>query len=295
MSKLVRRSAVLAFASLAAAAGTLLAPSAAQAQPVTSGSFTMTGDPGDYISQGRDWSYDVARGDRLTVTSSSDRRVISVGISAANGDWWSADFSAPAGQAIAPGTYAGATRYPFNGQGPGLDVSGDGRGCNELTGTFVVDQVSFGPQGYVEDFDATFEQHCEGDDPAARGRVQIHNDPAPEQLTLSVTPASDGTFSRLNGAATIHGTVACSADVPVRINGDITQVKRKTIIRGTFSAQVDCEKNAEIPWSGTATPTGTTPFQLGRAEVNTTATATDPAYGTTVTDKVTTAVTLSRG
>lgn len=295
MSKLVRRSAVLAFASLAAAAGALLTPTAAQAQPVTSGSFTMTGDPGDYISQGRDWSYEVARGDRLTVNGSADRRVITVSIDGANGDWWYADFSAPAGAAIAPDTYAGATRYPFNGQGPGLSISGDGRGCNELTGTFVVDEVSFGPEGYIEDFDATFEQHCEGGEPAARGRVVIHNAPAPEQLTLSVTPASDGTFSRLNGAATVHGTVACSADVPVRINGDVTQVKRKTIIRGTFSASVDCEKNAEIPWSATATPTGTTPFQLGRAEVNTTATATDPAYGTTVTDKVTTTVSLTRG
>src|SRR4051794_14800685 len=115
MSNLVRRSAALAFASFAAVTGSLLAPAAAQAQPVTAGSFTMTGDPGDYIPGGRDWSYDVSRNDRLTVSGSSDRRVITVNVDGVSGDWWTADFSAPAGEALTPKTYAGATRYPFNG------------------------------------------------------------------------------------------------------------------------------------------------------------------------------------
>src|SRR5690349_20645234 len=101
MTTSVRRTAALAFASLAAVAGTLLAPAAAQAQPVTSGSFTMTGDEGDYISLGREWSYATADGDRLTVNSSTDHRVVSLSISGADSDWWSADFAARSGEALA--------------------------------------------------------------------------------------------------------------------------------------------------------------------------------------------------
>ena len=295
MTKLVRRTAVLAFASLAAAAGTLLAPGAAQAQPVETGSFTMTGDPGDYISQGRDWSYSTGAGDRLTVNGSTDNRLVSVGIDGANGDWWHAEFQAPPGETLEPGTYTGATRYPFNDDTPGLNVSGDGRGCNTLTGTFTVEEISFGPQGYVEDFEATYEQHCEGGQPAARGRVEIHNPTAPEQLGITLNTATSGTFDRLNGNATLHGTVSCTADVPVHVNGSITQVKRKVIIRGTFGATVDCAAGAEVPWSATATPNGTTPFQLGRAEVGTTASATDPVYEKPVTAEETVTVTLTRG
>ncbi|MGA5305561.1 hypothetical protein ACPCHT_37095 [Nucisporomicrobium flavum] len=294
MTKQVRRSALLAIASVAAVAGTLLAPGAAQAQPVSSGSFTLSGDPGDYISQGRDWSYSTESGDRLSVNGSDDGRVVSISIDGANGDWWYADFSAPAGEKLEPGTYTGATRYPFNDEGPGLDISGEGRGCNQLTGTFTVTEAAFGPEGYVEDFDATYEQHCEGGTPAARGRVQVHNQAAPEQLAVSLNTSTEGTFDRLNGNATLHGTVTCTADVPVHVNGEITQVKRKTIIRGTFAATVDCVAGAEVPWSATAEPSGTTPFQLGRAEVNTTASATDPVYGNSVTDKETVTVVLTR-
>ena len=295
MTKLVRRSAVLAFASLAAAAGALLTPGAAQAQPVESGSFTMTGDPGDYISQGQDWSYSTGAGDRLNVNGSDDGRLVSLSLDGANGDWWYADFQAPPGERLEPGTYTGATRYPFNDDTPGLSISGEGRGCNQLTGTFTVNEISFGPQGYVEDFDATFEQHCEGGTPAARGRVEVHNPPAPEALAITLDTATSGTFDRLNGNATVHGTVSCTADVPVRVNGSITQVKRKVITRGTFGATVDCVEGTEVPWSATATPNGTTPFQLGRAEVSTTATATDPAYQKPVSQEETVAVTLTRG
>ena len=121
----------------------LLLPAAASAQPAESATITMTSDPGDYIGQGQDWSYATAAGD--VISTSTNGNVVSIAVTGSNGDWWNLDFDAPNGQTLTAGTtYANATRYPFNGSGPGLSISGEGRGCNELTGTFTVDEAVFG-------------------------------------------------------------------------------------------------------------------------------------------------------
>ena len=65
----------------------------------------------------------------------------------------------PDGQTLTAGTtYANATRYPFNGSGPGLAIYGEGRGCNTLTGSFTVTEATFaGPDSsYIQDFVVTF-------------------------------------------------------------------------------------------------------------------------------------------
>ena len=56
----------------------------------------------------------------------------------------------------------------------GLSVSGDGRGCNVLTGNFQVLQVVYGPGNTLASFDAIFEQHCEGAAPALRGEIRYN-------------------------------------------------------------------------------------------------------------------------
>ena len=294
MSIFGRRSAGSLFAALAVVSAGLLPSSAAQAQPITSGSFTLTGDQGDYISLGRDWSYSIADGDDLSVSASDDHRTLAVSINGHQGDWWSVSLAAPSGQAITAKTYTGATRYPFNGSGPGLSVSGDGRGCNELTGSFTVDDVVFGPHGYVQTLHASYEQHCEGGTPAARGTVTVDNPVAPAELALGVAPSANGTFNHLNGNATVSGTVTCSTSVPVQLAGTVTQVKRKTIIKGSFRTPVDCVAGTEVAWTAEAVPSGDTPFQRGNVEVSGTATAVDPAYQVSVSKSVTGTVNLSR-
>ncbi|WP_030315282.1 hypothetical protein [Streptomyces sp. NRRL B-3229] len=64
--------------------------------------------------------------------------MVTLSVDGANGDWWT------------------------------LDLSGNGRGCNQLTGTCTVSAVEFGPQGYVKKLDAAFEQP--GLRPAGDGR-----------------------------------------------------------------------------------------------------------------------------
>jgi hypothetical protein len=180
---------------------------------VATGSLSFSGDSGDYISQGKSYSYSTSNGDALGVSSSTGSAV-SISVNAQNGDWWTLDLDAPGTQVLAPGTYTGAHRYPFNGTSPGLSLSGEGRGCNELTGSFTIIKAVFGPQGYVQTFDATFEQHCEGGSPAARGEIRISNPPPPPAAAPKhaappsphTTPTKPHTTSTSSPSATAAGS-----------------------------------------------------------------------------------------
>lgn len=293
---LARAAATLGLA-LAMATGTtgLLSGTEALALPVTQGSFSFSGDEGDYISGGQSYAYTTASQDRMNVSGNTDNRVISLSVDGANGDWWYLDLAAPTGKTLTPGTYTGATRYPFNdATEPGLSLSGNGRGCNQLTGTFTISAVEFGPQGYVKKLDADFVQHCEGGTPAARGEVHIENPAPPAELGLDLGIALNGTASSLNGKATFHGTVTCNKPVQVTVAGDVTQVKKRDLIRGSFSTSVSCTPGAPVDWTGTAVPTGSVPFQKGDVEVEGRATATDPDYDRPLTVSETVAVRLTR-
>ena len=66
--------------------------------------------------------------------------------------------------------HARADRDP--GGGPGL--SGQ-RGCNTVTGSFVVREALYGPTGLVQAFAADLEQHCEGGAPALLGSIRANS------------------------------------------------------------------------------------------------------------------------
>ncbi|MDX3452149.1 hypothetical protein PV396_09390 [Streptomyces sp. ME02-8801-2C] len=274
----------------------LLSGTAAYALPVTEGSFAFSGDEGDWPSGGQSYAYSTAAQDRLNISADNAHNSVHFWLDGANGDWWSLDLAAPAGKTLTPGTYTGATRHPFNEPTqPGLDLGGNGRGCNTLTGEFTISDVEFGPQGYVKKLDAVFEQHCEGSTPAARGEIHINNPEPPAELDLGLAVALEGTASTLNGKATLHGTVSCNKPVKVDVWGDVTQVKSQRLIRGSFSGSVSCTPGAPVPWTATAVPTGDIPFQRGDVEVEARATATDPDYDQAVTVSETVAVRLKRG
>src|SRR5437879_2756766 len=158
---------------------------AAQAQ-VTS--LTMISDAGDYIGGGQFYFYTPADG---TFTAQQNfAQGVSLAFNTPSFDhFWYLDFAAPNSQPLTVGTYLGATRFPFQASSePGLDVAGDGRGCNMLTGSFQVLQVTYGSGTDIVAFDAVFEQHCEGAVPALRGEIRYNanvvvNLTAPTRLT----------------------------------------------------------------------------------------------------------------
>jgi hypothetical protein len=297
MMALSRRAILLA---LVVAMAALLLPATATAQAADPDDrVTMVSDPGDFVGAGLSYDFFTADGD-IVNESSFGGRTVNVTVRGINDqgfeDNFDLSFDAPGNQPLVVGTYAGATRYPFNEATPGLSIFGNGRGCNTVTGTFTVTQAVYGgpDSSYLQDFEATFEQHCEGGEPALRGTVSIHNPPPPAPLELGFEVAADGTFSRASGRATVHGTLTCTQPVTVNVNGTLAQVKRRTIITGPISVQVACTPGAPVPWQAVAVPTGTTPFQGGDAELDASASAQDPNFGTVVTVTRTQVVRLRR-
>jgi hypothetical protein len=152
----------------------------------------MESDPGDWVGAGQTYRYSPAD---ATIGAWGNRRFVRFSIDAANGDWWHGEFAAPEGDILVPGETFTARRYPFNGPGAGIDVSGNGRGCNRILGTFTVTTAAFTPEGELKHFGVRFEQHCEEGVPAMRGLFEFRvprEEPAPTEEPAppaSVAPA----------------------------------------------------------------------------------------------------------
>jgi hypothetical protein len=145
----------------------------------------MTSEPGDYIGAGQSYLYQQADGSFTARRDVSSNRVSVSFRTPTFTHFWDLSFAAPGDQPLTVGLYTGAARFPEGGQ-PGLDVYGDGRGCNGLTGSFQVKQVVYGAGEEIVSFWATFEQHCEGAGPALRGDVRYNADVV---LELTSPPA----------------------------------------------------------------------------------------------------------
>lgn len=166
---------------LAILAAAILAPSA-----LAQTSVTMFSQSGDYILNGGSRYYDNSNG---SVVVGGDAAYVTVGVSGGDfGDYYSMDFAAPPGKKLHPGLYVNAQRAPFRTAGrPGIDIYGDGRGCNVTGGRFDVKEIAVGPTGSIRRLWLTYEQHCENDVQALFGEVRFG---VPEETGLSVSPRS---------------------------------------------------------------------------------------------------------
>jgi hypothetical protein len=148
--------------------------------------FSFRSDPGDYIGQGEERSFDSSNADFFVTGNHHgiDAEILTHG-DALN---WSATFVPVAGDILAPGLiFLEARRAVFEAGRAGLDISGEARGCNTLEGEFTVHAMRMNDFGKVVEFAASFEQHCEGREPALRGMFRYQNtQPAP---TLSPYPS----------------------------------------------------------------------------------------------------------
>ena len=129
--------------------------------------INLSSDPGDYIGGGLDYSYTQADA-LITVTINGAHLTIRV-----EGDEnWSGDFQLPDNfTRLEAGTYTNLTRYPFHDDAVGgLSWSGEGRGCNTLTGSITIESVTYDGDALIS-FDLQFEQYCEGGAFALRGDI----------------------------------------------------------------------------------------------------------------------------
>ncbi|MDP3823912.1 MAG: hypothetical protein Q8R33_20775 [Burkholderiales bacterium] len=78
------------------------------------------------------------------------------------GTFWNLSFATIDGAPMVAGAYENAIRAPFREHQNGIDVGGDGRGCNQITGRFDVLEIQVDANGNLLRFAIDFEQHCEG-------------------------------------------------------------------------------------------------------------------------------------
>lgn len=201
----------------AAVAAVLLA--LASVAPARAGTFLfLRGEPGDYVVGGTPYRFTPADGPFTATRNFHGGVSVSFNVSDFS-HFWYLDFAAPGGVPLTPGAYEGATRFPFQGPGEaGLSLAGDGRGCNMLTGRFVVLEVVYGVGDEILSFAADFEQHCEGGSPAAFGSVRYRAGSAacgaaPDGTACDDRDACTGGETCQGGACTASAPPACG-DAP---------------------------------------------------------------------------------
>ena len=143
-------------------------------------SMVVEGDAGDYITGGSRYALSTTDADLIgrSIVFSNVTLAIARLSFRSNRIGWQMEFAGPDGQLPAPGIYENVAAVGRQAPGQaGLNVTGPGRGCNNVTGRFVVLQADYGPFGYIKSFWATFEQHCEGGASALRGEVRLNADP----------------------------------------------------------------------------------------------------------------------
>jgi len=145
---------------------TLWQPDSSQL-PASGNYLYLESTSGDYIGGGRRYLYTRANA-TLNVSASGAHLGVNIG-----GDQnWSGDFQGlQAMTALTAGYYDGLQRYPFN--NPvlgGLSWSGEGRGCNQLSGWFVIDSISYS-NGSLSALDLRFEQYCDSNSAPLHGKL----------------------------------------------------------------------------------------------------------------------------
>ncbi len=140
-----------------------------------------TSDEGEYIGRGETRIFTPANA-VLKIQRESDN---SIGLSVEGSASYSLDFKAAKGEKLEARAYENATRYPFSDEGNGIDISGNGSGCNQITGRFEIKEIVFDEQKKLEKLDLQFEQHCEGGPKALRGRVVYIKHPDNNEIRLN--------------------------------------------------------------------------------------------------------------
>jgi hypothetical protein len=125
--------------------------------------FDLTGEQNDGMVGPRSLSY-ATPANHITLTGDAHRVVIQAG------PWYLA-IKAPLHHRLRPGRYPHATREPFSGRKAGIDLSGNGTGCNEIKGEFTVTRSKFDRRGGVLFLALSFVQHCDFAEGATRGTL----------------------------------------------------------------------------------------------------------------------------
>ncbi len=202
---------------------------------------------GDYIGQGKSYYFTPTDGSFM-VQNDGPGSVVIVFQSpfGPSSESWRVSFGSADGTLLQPGTYNAATRYPFNiGTGrPGLDISGDSRGCNQENGSFTIDEISYGANDVLIAFHASFQQSCEGNDPPLRGEIFYNATTIPpprNHITSALTAfgAKGRAFNyRITGSTNEVSFSASNLPKGLTVNSTSGVISGKPAVSGSFTVKI---------------------------------------------------------
>jgi hypothetical protein len=206
-----------------------LVPVSRAGATATSTGATFISQPGDYIGQGATYSLPT-----VTVSDGGGYPTFQVSNGA---DSFQVSFAAPAGQSLATGEYENAQQTPVRSAGsPGLDVSGDGRSCNQLSGHFTVYDVTYDGGGNVLSFAAQFVQNCDGFTGDLAGSISYQSSVTMPSWLVSSTTDDFGSM-RIGDASKPQDTTLTNFGGPAVVTGFTFE----GLAVNDFVGQTDCE------------------------------------------------------
>ena len=162
--------------------------------------LSMSSESGDYIGQGKNWFYTTDSSEFIVTASDLNRVYLSI----KSNTTWSVNVAAPDADLIQTQTYTNVQREPFTDIGvAGLSVSGDGRGCNSLTGEFTVKTIEYQEASDdIDSYNAVFTQFCGNSEAALTGEIAYKAiDPSvPVALISGEQTTYEGSIVRLSDA-----------------------------------------------------------------------------------------------
>ena len=217
--------------------------------PVNGNYVYMESDPGDWVGDGKQHVYTQANS-ILTLNLTDNYLAVFV-----NGnEHWSGDFKGMVSiERLLPGYYGNLGRYPFgNPSNASMAWTGEGHGCNDLAGWFVVDSVTYSGTSLAS-IDLRFEQHCDGAGTAVRGKVHWTNGDTTQPAGPQVPPPA-GLWQPAPGETPATGNYVYLAGDPGVRNLDgasILYTQADSNFRlNSFGAQFDISIFSYESWSG---------------------------------------------
>lgn len=170
------------------------------AVPASGNYVYLQSDSGDYVGDGRTYTYTNAD---TQIGMSSSGLTISATLSGNQN--WRGGFKLPsAAGTLQAGFFKDLTRTTFADPAVGgVEWSGEGRGCNMIQGWVVIDKIVL-VSGLLESVDLRFEQRCEGGSASLHG--QIHWNKADAMVGQPSEPASIPASLWRAGAGTVPAT-----------------------------------------------------------------------------------------
>jgi hypothetical protein len=166
---------------------------------------------------------------------------------------WDLSFSSADQTPLAPGSYQNATRYPFNnGSGlPGIDISGNGTGCNTETGNFVIHEIVYGSGSTIIAFHASFDQSCEGAYPSVKGEIFFNATATPppknhitSDLTAFATRGQPFKY-QIAGSSKEISYSASALPVGLKFNTTTGLISGTPAAEGSFAVRIGVADNAQ--------------------------------------------------